>query len=134
MNKFDYRVPYADTDNMGVVYYANYLIYFERGRTELLRQIGYTYKEMEEKGLYFPIRNVECNYHYPAHYDDMITIETTLSEIRSASVVFHYKIKCQNKLLVTGMTKHPLVDYSFKPTRLPQNLKDMLQKHLEIIE
>ena len=65
MNKFYYRVPYADTDNMGVVYYANYLIYFERGRTELLRQIGYTYKEMEEKGLYFPIRNVECNYHYP---------------------------------------------------------------------
>ncbi len=54
MNKFHYRVPYADTDNMGVVYYANYLIYFEIGRTELLRQIGYTYKEMEKKGLYFP--------------------------------------------------------------------------------
>ena len=86
---------------------------------------------MEEKGLYFPIRNVECNYHAPAHYDDMITIETSISELKNASITFHYKIKCQDKLLATGMTKHPLVNYAFKPTRIPQELKDLLQEHLE---
>lgn len=134
MNKFDYRVPYADTDQMGVVYYANYLVYFERGRTELLRQIGTTYKELEEKGLYFPVINAQCNYHASAKYDDMITIETGISEIRNASIIFSYKITLQNKLLVSGSTKHPLVNYSFKPTRIPQDLKSLLEKHLDTYE
>ncbi len=131
MNKLNIRIPYADTDKMGVVYHANYLKYFEMGRTELMRQIGFTYDEMEKQGLYFPVVNAQCNYHAPAHYDDLITVETTISEIKNVTVTFSYKIKYQDKVLVTGSTKHPLVNYAFKPTRIPQNLKELLQKHIE---
>ena len=131
MNKLNIRIPYADTDKMGVVYHANYLKYFEMGRTELMRQIGFTYDEMEKQGLYFPVVSAQCNYHAPAHYDDLITVETAISEIKNVTVTFSYKIKHQDKILVIGFTKHPLVNYAFKPTRIPQNLKDLLQKHIE---
>ena len=131
MNKLNIRVPYADTDKMSVVYHANYLKYFEMGRTELMRQIGFTYDEMEKQGFYFPVVNAQCNYRAPAHYDDLITVETTISELKNVTVTFSYKIKCQDKILVTGSTKHPLVNYAFKPTRIPQNLKDLLQNHVE---
>lgn len=131
MNKLNIRVSYRDTDKMGVVYYANYFVFFEMGRTELMRQIGFTYDEMEKQGLYFPVINAQCNYHAPAHYDDLITVETTISELKNVTVTFSYKIKCDDKVLVTGSTKHPLVNYAFKPTRIPQNLKDLLQGHVE---
>ena len=131
MNKLNIRVSYRDTDKMGVVYYANYFVFFEMGRTELMRQIGFTYDEMEKQGLYFPVVNAQCNYHAPAHYDDLITVETTISELKNVTVTFSYKIKCDDKVLVTGSTKHPLVNYAFKPTRIPQNLKDLLQGHVD---
>lgn len=131
MNKLNIRVSYRDTDKMGVVYYANYFVFFEMGRTELMRQIGFTYDEMEKQGLYFPVVNAQCNYHAPAHYDDLITVETSISELKNVTVTFSYKIKCNDKILVTGSTKHPLVNYAFKPTRIPQNLKDLLQEHIE---
>jgi acyl-CoA thioester hydrolase len=131
MNKLNIRIPYADTDKMSVVYHANYLKYFEMGRTELMRQIGFTYDEMEKQGFYFPVVNAQCNYRAPAHYDDLITVETTISELKNVTITFSYKIKCQDKLLVTGSTKHPLVNYAFKPTRIPQNLKELLQNHVE---
>ena len=131
MNKLNIRVSYRDTDKMGVVYYANYFVFFEMGRTELMRQIGFTYDEMEKQGLYFPVVNAQCNYHAPAHYDDLITVETSISELKNVTVTFSYKIKCNDKVLVTGSTKHPLVNYAFKPTRIPQNLKDLLQEHIE---
>ena len=82
MNTFNYRIPYADTDKMGVVYHANYLKYFEMGRTELMRQIGFTYDDMEKQGFYFPVVNAQCNYHAPAHYDDLITVETSILELK----------------------------------------------------
>ena len=131
MNKFNYRIPYADTDKMGVVYHANYLKYFEMGRTELMRQIGFTYDEMEKQGFYFPVVNVQCNYHAPAHYDDLVTVETTIFELKNVTVTFSYKIKLDDKVLVTGTTKHPLVNYAFKPTRIPQNIKELLINHVE---
>ncbi len=130
MNITTYRIPYADTDNMGVVYHSNYLIYFEMGRTELMRELGYTYKKMEEDGMYFPVRNITCNYHASAKYDDIITIETSVCELKNASVTFAYKIFCEDRLLTTGTTKHPMVNYAFKPTRIPQELKEMLKDHL----
>lgn len=132
MNKLDIRISYKDTDQMGMVYYANYLVYFERGRTELLRELGFTYKEMEEKELYFPVINAQCNYHTPAKYDDTITVETKISELKNASIVFSYTIKSQNKLIASGSTKHPLVNKTFKPTRIPQDLKTLLEKHVEL--
>lgn len=131
MNKFEIRITYRDTDQMGMVYYANYLVFFEMGRTELFRQLGMTYKSLEEKQMYFPVIHAECNYHAPAKYDDLITIETKISEVKNASIIFSYEIKCCEKLLVSGSTKHPLVDKSFKPVRMPKELKDFLQQHLQ---
>lgn len=134
MNKLDIRVSYRDTDKMGVVYYANYLVFFEMGRTELMRQIGFSYDDMEKQGLYFPVVNAQCNYHAPAHYDELITVETSICEIKNVTVTFAYKITLDGKTLVTGTTKHPLVNYAFKPTRIPQNIKELLEKHLEIVK
>jgi acyl-CoA thioester hydrolase len=76
-----YRVIYGDTDQMGVVYYANYLRWFEMGRTELLRQIGATYSSVEEAGFFFPVTEVSCRYLKPARFDDEITVETTLTAL-----------------------------------------------------
>ena len=134
MNKLNIRVSYRDTDKMGVVYYANYLVFFEMGRTELMRQIGFSYDDMEKQGLYFPVVNAQCNYHAPAHYDELITVETSICEIKNVTVTFAYKITLDGKILVTGTTKHPLVNYAFKPTRIPQNIKELLEKHLEIVK
>jgi len=130
MNKFSMRVSYRDTDQMGTVYYANYLVFFERGRSEFMRELGFTYRKMEDLGLYFPVMHAECDYHSPAKYDDLITIETTISELKNASAVFSYKIKCEDRLLATGKTKHPLVNKAFKPIRIPPELKQILEKHV----
>jgi acyl-CoA thioester hydrolase len=91
-NKCSYRVIYGDTDKMGVVYYANYLRWFEKGRSELLRQFGLPYAEVEQEGLQFPVVEVTCRYQKPARYDDTIIIETQLADISRASLSFSYRI------------------------------------------
>lgn len=127
-NDMQIRVAYADTDQMGMVYYANYLVFFERGRTEWLREHGLTYRQLEEQGNFFPV--VECNIQYmaPARYDDLLTVRTTLAEIGFASIVFSYEIINNDKVIVTGMTRHPLVNREFRPTRMPGHLRTLLEK------
>lgn len=126
-NILEIRVSYADTDQMGMVYYANYLVYFERGRTEWLREAGLTYKALEEQGHYFPVIECSCGYKSPAKYDDVITVKTTMGEIGPASVKFEYEISCGGKLLATGATKHPLVNRQMKPIRVPPDLRKKLE-------
>ena len=130
-NVLQIRVAYADTDQMGMVYYGNYLTFYERGRTELLREAGLPYSVIEERGFYFPVIYAECNYHAPAKYDDLMTIETRLSEITAASITCSYMVKNGDKVLVTGKTKHPFVNKSFRPVRFPQDIRELLEKHLE---
>ena len=130
-NQLNLRVAYADTDQMGMVYYGNYLTFFERGRTELLREVGLEYKVIEERGFYFPVMHTECFYHASAKYDDLLTIETWLSELTAASLRCSYEIKCGNKLIATGTTKHPFVNKSYKPVRFPPDIKEIMEKHLE---
>jgi acyl-CoA thioester hydrolase len=91
-NMTSYRVIYGDTDQMGVVYYANYLRWFESGRSEFLRQIGCPYTQIESRGYHFPVTELSCRYHKPVHYDDLITIETQLTLVRRATLNFRYKI------------------------------------------
>lgn len=131
INILQIRVAYADTDQMGMVYYGNYLTYYERGRTEFLREIGLEYKKLEERGFYFPVIYSECNYRAPARYDDLITIETSISEVTAASLTCSYIIKNGDKILVTGKTKHPFVNKLFKPVRFPQDIREALQKYIE---
>jgi acyl-CoA thioester hydrolase len=119
-----YRVIYGDTDQMGVVYYANYLRWFERGRAELLRRIGMPYQTIEQEGFNFPVAEVSCRYIHPARYDDLINIETELAGIRRAILVFNYRIvrSSDETLLAAGSTKHACVDRSGRLTRIPETL------------
>jgi acyl-CoA thioester hydrolase len=110
-NVTSYRVIYGDTDQMGVVYYANYLRWFERGRSELLRQLGLPYKSIEEQGFHFPVTEVSCRYLNSARYDDMILIQTQLISIGRASLNFSYTIlkEIDDSLLAVGATKHACI-------------------------
>lgn len=127
---FDVRIAYADTDRMGVVYYANYLVLFERGRTELLRNLGIRYRDLEEKNrLFMPVTETHCEYYAPARYDDLIRVRTTIQDLGGAHIVFAYEIQDPetNKVLAKGTTKHAVVNLLWKPTRLPDDLRRLLQ-------
>ena len=123
-NVTSYRVIYGDTDQMGVVYYANYLRWFERGRSELLRQLGLPYKSIEEQGFHFPVTEVSCRYLNSARYDDMILIQTQLISIGRASLNFRYTIlkEIDDSLLAVGATKHACIGADGRIARIPSAL------------
>jgi acyl-CoA thioester hydrolase len=124
-----YRVIYGDTDQMGVVYYANYLRWFEIGRNEWLRQFGSAYTSIEQTGLRFPVTEVTCRYLRPARYDDQVIIETTLRSLGRASLKFDYKIHRQDDglLLSEGYTRHACVDRAGQLTKIPPSLGHILK-------
>ena len=123
-----YRVIYGDTDQMGVVYYANYLRWFEKGRSEFLRQIGLPYSAVERQGFNFPVVEVSCRYLQSARYDDEVQIETVLTEVGRASLSFQYRISrdADDCLLATGSTKHACVDCNGRLTRMPKTLQEAI--------
>ncbi|HTN70332.1 MAG TPA: thioesterase family protein [Methylomirabilota bacterium] len=123
-----YRVIYGDTDQMGVVYYANYLRWFERGRSEFLRQIGLPYGKIEEQGFHFPVTEVSCRYAQSARYDELIKIETELATVGRATLLFNYRIarESDDTLLATGSTKHACIDHAGRIARLPKALESAL--------
>jgi acyl-CoA thioester hydrolase len=103
------RVRYAETDQMGVVYHSNYLIWFEVGRVELMRSLGFDYKSMEvEDDTYMVVADAHCRYHYPARYDELLTIRTRVLEAKTRVLKFGYEVFRQHdqKLLATGDTTH----------------------------
>ena len=124
-----YRVIYGDTDQMGVVYYANYLRWFERGRSEFLRGIGLPYTEIEAAGFHFPVVEVTCRYAQSARYDDVIEIATTLVDLSRAYLVFDYKISRQTDQvgLAGGSTKHVCIDGEGQVKRIPKMLMDAVE-------
>ena len=116
------RVRYAETDQMGLVYYANYLIWFEVGRAEFCRQKGFVYRDFEhDTGAFLAVAEAQCRYHNPARYDDLLTIETQVSEFRKRTVRFQYElIRKESQLLVaTGMTLHVVLDRQGRPKSFP---------------
>jgi acyl-CoA thioester hydrolase len=124
-----YRAIYGDTDQMGVVYYANYLRWFEKGRSEFLRQIGAPYSSVEQRGLHFPVTEVSCRYHRPARYDQDIAIETTLASLGRATLTFNYRLsrKEDELLIATGWTKHACVDVGGEVAKIPSDLKSLMK-------
>jgi acyl-CoA thioester hydrolase len=127
VHEFDFRIAYADTDRMGVVYYGNYFTLFERGRTELLRSKGFRYRDLEEQmGVFLPAMEASCEYLAPARYDDLIRIRTWIEESGAAHVVFRHEIVDADtgKLLARGRTKHPFVNKSWRPVRIPAPIRD----------
>lgn len=128
-NETQIRVRYGETDQMGVVYHANYAVYFEVGRTEWLRQFGITYKSMEASGIRLPVVSISINYKNSACYDDLIKVKTTLKKIPTASIEFEYELlNLENKLLASGNTILAFIDVAKnRPTRCPKYLLDKLQ-------
>jgi acyl-CoA thioester hydrolase len=125
-----YRVIYGDTDQMGIVYYANYLRWFEKGRSEFLREIGLPYSIIEQQGFHFPVVEVSCRYVESARYDDLIQIETELCECRRASLMFKYAIwrDSDRTTIASGMTKHACTDLTGRIIRIPKILLNALEK------
>ena len=122
-----YRVIYGDTDNMGVVYYANYLRFFEIGRNEYMRGRGLTYREIEGRGFAFPVSEARCRYHRPARYDDLVRIETRVLRARGARVIFGYALRNEDgELLAEGMTEHGVLGRNGRPVRLPPDMLEAI--------
>ena len=125
------RVRYGETDQMGYVYYGNYPLYYEIGRTEMIRSLGLTYRDMEVEGVLLPVRSLSINYIEPAFYDDLLRLRVILKEIPTAKIHFFYELyNEQGKLLNTGETVLVFVDaQTRRPRRVPQKLLTELKKH-----
>lgn len=122
-----YRVPYADTDQMHVVYYANYLAYFERGRNELLRACGYTYRALEASGFGLPVAEAHVSYHAPATYDDLLEITAWCEGFKGVRLTIRCEVRRDGKLLAEGYTVHALVDLrTLRPARPSADLRAAL--------
>ncbi len=127
IHKSTYRVRYADTDQMGYVYYGNYARFYEIGRVEALRSLGFSYKEMEESGVMMPVYENHSKFISPVLYDEIITIKTTIKTLPSARVIFHYEIlNHAEKIVHTGETT--LVFVKMENNRLTTAPKDLLDK------
>ena len=121
--RIDYRVPYADTDMMGVVYYGNYLTYFERARNELMRASGQTYADFETGGAMLPVREAHVEYRSPARYDDVLSIAAWVEEARGVRLTIRCAVLRGEELLAEGYTMHVCVDAATRrPIRLPASL------------
>ena len=125
-----YRILYSDTDAGGVVYNANYLRYFELGRSEFMRELVISYKKIEKQGYIMPVVESYLRYKAPGRYDDMLLIQTAIQDIKQVSCRFNYKIlrKEDNTLLVKGFTVHASVDHQGKLKKLPRDFIDRLHR------
>jgi acyl-CoA thioester hydrolase len=122
------RVRYAETDRMGVVYYSNYLVWFEVGRTEWLRETGWSYREMEVDGISLPVIEAHCEYRQAARYDDEIEIVTRASLLTPIRIRFDYDIvrRGDKTLAAVGYTVHAALDSNGRPRRLPDRVRSLL--------
>jgi acyl-CoA thioester hydrolase len=121
------RVRYAETDRMRVVYYANYLVWFEVARTDWLRDTGWSYREMESEGVSLPVIEAHCEYRQPARYDDEIEIRTGATLISPVRIRFDYEVRREDLVLSSGHTVHAAVDTGGRPCRLPDRVRAMLR-------
>jgi acyl-CoA thioester hydrolase len=121
------RVRYAETDQMGVVYYANYFVWFEVARTDLLRALGWSYREMEQAGVSLPVIEAHCEYVRPARYDDELEILTAGRLLSPARMEFTYEVRlaAQTAVAATGRTMHASVDANGRPCRLPERIREV---------
>ena len=121
------RVRYADTDQMGVAYYANYFVWFEVARTDWLRAAGLTYRELEADGVLLPVIDARCQYKAPARYDDALSVATVARIVSPARLGFDYEITGPSALVAVGSTIHATMDRTGRPMRLPARLKELIR-------
>jgi acyl-CoA thioester hydrolase len=120
------RVIFGDTDQMGVVYYGNYMRFFESARAHYWRSLGRSYQDLVNWGVAMPVVEAHCNYKRPAHYEDVLIVDTRVSELRAASLRFAYVVKRDDVILAEGYTRHAIINNAGKPIALPDALKAMI--------
>ena len=130
-HEMTYRVPYADTDQMGVVYYANYLVYFERSRTEMLRDAGLPYSELEQRGIFLPVSEANCKYFASAKYDELLTFRSWVEEIRGVRLKIASEVLHGNELLVRGGVTLACINADKKLMRVPEFLSSACASFVE---
>jgi acyl-CoA thioester hydrolase len=120
-NETRLRVRYAETDQMGVVYYANYYVWMEVGRVELCKACGFDYKDMEKDGILMAVAASDCRYRYPARFDDEVIVKAWVSAANARMAVFEYEMRlaANDTVLATGSTRHVFLSRGLRPTRLP---------------
>ncbi|MGD0496897.1 MAG: thioesterase family protein [Bryobacteraceae bacterium] len=122
------RVRYAETDRMGVVYYANYLVWMEVGRVELCKALGFSYRDMEEDdGVLLAVAEANCRYRSPARFDDEVVVKTWVEKANSRMAVFGYEMRLADggRVLATGRTSHVFVDRQMQRTRMPEKYRPL---------
>jgi len=121
------RVRYAETDKMGVVYYANYFVWFEVARADLLRSLGWTYREMEGAGVALPVIEAQCQYHLSAKYDDELEVRAEGRMLSAVRMEFTYQVvrKGETAVAASGRTVHAAVDATGRPCRLPERIRQV---------
>ena len=124
-----FRIRFAETDAMGIVHHSNYLVYFEEGRSELSRQSGASYADLEARGYSLAVSEVTVRYVASAQYDQQITVSTRVEDVRSRSITFAYRVIDTNtgQLLVGGKTKHICIDHDNRVCRIPRYWREAMQ-------
>lgn len=120
------RVRFAETDLMGIVHHSSYLLYFEAGRVEWLRARGVTYADWAARGVHLPVVEANIAYKSPARFDDLLTVETTLAELRSVSLKYTYKVKRGERLLCEGFTRLASVNEKHALTKISDAMREVL--------
>lgn len=126
VDQIEVRVRYAETDQMGVVYYANYLVWFEIARTEYFRKLGLNYTDLEKGGVYLVVAESNCAYKSPVRYDDLVRIVTGLNYVKASSIEFRYELFSDDRLIASGRTAHVFVNRKKRPIRVPPGVRHML--------
>ena len=120
------RVRFCETDLMGIVHHATYLVYFEAGRVEWLRRRGITYADWTARGVQVPVASAELQYRAPSRFDDVLAIETTLTKLRAVSLDYTYRIRRDQTLVAEGFTRLACIDMSHKLLRIPEEIRAAL--------
>jgi acyl-CoA thioester hydrolase len=132
--RFNSRVRYQETDRMAIVYHTNYISWFDMGRTEFIRSLGYDYSKLEEEGIWMPVVEVGCKYKSPAKFDDIVTIETSIEELTRVKIRFKYRVFNGDVLLVEGFSVQGFTNDKLKPiaiSKLKPDIYNSLEKCFE---
>jgi acyl-CoA thioester hydrolase len=121
-DELEIRVRYAETDAMGLVHHANYIIYFESGRTELLRKRGFSYRDIESSGHFLVVVEMECKFKRPAHFDDLLVLKTIVERVTRVKIIHRYEVRRDGLLLTEGRSTLACVDREGRPQALPPSL------------
>jgi acyl-CoA thioester hydrolase len=127
-NEINVRVRYQETDQMGIVYYSNYFVYFEMGRIEFLRSVGISYAELEKENVFLAVADAHCKYRSPAVFDDLLVVKTCISMMKLARIEFSYEIRRVNEeaLIAEGSTLLACLGVNKKPMAIPEKIRDAL--------